>query len=212
MAVPARGRIRREPVPSQPQSIDGNMEMTTARTWRGRVFIGTIIDGKIARDDGTLDWLTDLPARRHNVNAAIEHPALIWSTFIEKIDAIVMGRATYETVAGFDQWPFEGMQVVVLTTRGQIDDPRVRVAGSVEDASRLLEILGVQDVYIDGGRTIQAFLRADLVDEITISVAPIVLGAGRSLLGVLDAELQLVVQGSHATDDGLVRTTYEVVR
>ncbi len=188
------------------------MEMTTARTWRGRVFIGTSVDGKIARDDGTLDWLTDLPARRHNVNAAIEHPALIWDTFIEKIDAIVMGRATYETVIGFDQWPFDGMQVVVLTTRGQLDDPRVRVAGSVEGATRLLETLGVQDVYIDGGRTIQAFLRADLVDEITISVAPIVLGAGRSLFGVLETELQLVVRGSHATDDGLVRTTYEVVR
>ena len=152
--------------------------MTAARTWRGRVFIGTSLDGKIARDDGTLDWLIDLPARGHNVNAVIEHPALIWNTFIEKVDAIVMGRATYETVIGFDEWPFEGMQVVVLTTRGQIDDPRVRVAGSVEDARRVLDALGVQDVYIDGGRTIQAFLRADLVDELTISVAPVVLGAG----------------------------------
>lgn len=186
--------------------------MSMARTWRGRVFIGTSVDGKIARDDGTLDWLTDLPARHHNINAAIEHPALVWNTFIGKIDAIVMGRATYETVNGFDQWPFEGMQVVVLTTRGQLGDPRVQVAGSVEEASRLLDVLGVQDVYIDGGRTIQAFLRADLVDELTISVAPVVLGAGRSLFGELDAELQLVVRGSHATDDGLVRTTYEVVR
>ncbi|PZT10331.1 dihydrofolate reductase family protein [Stenotrophomonas maltophilia] len=86
-----------------------------------------------------------------------------------------MVRTTYETVIGFEEWPFEGMQVVVLATRSQIDDPRVRVAGSVEDASRLLDALGAQDVYIDGGRTIQAFLRADLVDELTISVAPIVL-------------------------------------
>ncbi len=58
--------------------------MSMARTWRGRVFIGTSVGGKIARDDGTLDWLTDLPARHHNINAAIEHPALIWDTFIEK--------------------------------------------------------------------------------------------------------------------------------
>lgn len=100
----------------------------------------------------------------------------------------------------------------MLTTCGHIDDPRVRVAGSAEDARRLVDALGVQDVYIDGGRTIQAFLRADLVDELTISVAPVVLGAGRSLFGELDTELQLVVRGSHATDDGLVRTTYEVVR
>ncbi len=69
----------------------------------------------------------------------------------------------------------------------------MRSGGTVEEASRLLEALGVQDVYIDGGRTIQAFMRADLVDEITIPVAPTVLGAGRSLFGGLETELQLVV-------------------
>lgn len=186
--------------------------MTIDRTWRGRVFIGSSVDGKIARDDGSLDWLTDLPARRHKVNAAVEHPALIWDTFFETIDAIVMGRATYESVSGFAEWPFEGTPVVVLTTRGQIDDQRVRVAGSVGEACRFLNGLGVQNVYIDGGRTIQAFLRADLVDELTISIAPVVLGAGRPLFGVLDSELHLVVRGSHSTDDGLIRITYDVVR
>ncbi|MFB5856837.1 dihydrofolate reductase family protein [Stenotrophomonas maltophilia] len=72
--------------------------------------------------------------------------------------------------------------------------------------------MGAQDVYIDGGRAIQAFLRADLVDGLTISVAPIVIGAGRPLCGGMEAELQLVVRGSHATDGGPVRTNYDVVR
>jgi dihydrofolate reductase len=184
----------------------------TSRTWRGRVFIGTSVDGRIARDDGTLEWLTDLPARGHDVDASPGRRALEWETFFPSVDAIVMGRATYDSVLGFGEWPFEGRHVVVLTTRDDVDDPRVRTAASIDDAVRALEQLGARDVYVDGGRTIQGFLREDLVDEITISVAPVVLGAGRSLFGALDADLHLVVRGSHASADGLVRTTYEVVR
>ncbi|WZH35597.1 MAG: dihydrofolate reductase family protein [Microbacterium enclense] len=184
----------------------------TMRTWRGRVFIGTSVDGKIAREDGTLDWLTNLPTTGHTVDESNAHPALIWETFYDTVDAIVMGRATYDTVLRFDTWPFDGTHVIVLTTGGTIDDPRVRAAASVDDASRLLGSLDVREVYIDGGQTIQAFLRADLVDELTISTAPIVLGSGRSLFGTLDTELRLTVRGNHATDNGLIRTTYDVVR
>lgn len=184
----------------------------TARSWRGRVFIGVSADGMIAREDGTLDWLTDLPDRVHEVDGAPARPALVWETFFETVDAIVMGRSTYDSVLGFGAWPFEGVAVIVLTTRGEIDDPRIRTAASIEDATRQLEALGAREVYVDGGRTIQSFLRAGLVDELTISVAPIVLGGGRPLFGALDADVQLVVRGSHATPDGLVRTTYDVVR
>lgn len=183
----------------------------TSRTWRGRVFIGTSVDGKIARADGTLEWLTNLPTRKHDVDPAGEHPALVWETFYETVDAIVMGRATYDSVLGFGEWPFEGRLVIVLTTRDDIDDPRVRTTASIENTARLLSELDAREVYIDGGRTIQSFLRAGLVDEITISVAPIVLGSGRPLFGPLDTDVQLTVRGSHATDDGLVRTTYDVV-
>lgn len=183
----------------------------TSRTWRGRVFIGTSADGKIAREDGTLEWLTDPPARHHDVATSTDRPALVWETFFETVDAIVMGRATYDSVRGFGEWPFDGRHVLVLTTRADIEDTRVRTAPSIEDATRLLDELDVRDVYIDGGRTIQSFLRAGLVDELTLSVAPIILGSGRSLFGELDADVLLTVRGSHATDDGLVRTTYDVV-
>ena len=184
----------------------------TPRPWRGRVFIGTSADGRIARDDGSLEWLTDLPSRAHDVDRDPARPALVWETFFAEVDAIVMGRATYDSVLGFGEWPFDGRHVVVLTTRDDLDDPRIRTASSVDDAVRVLGELGARDVYVDGGRTIRAFLRADLIDELTISVAPVVLGAGRPLFGELAADLHLVVRGSHATDDGLVRTTYDVVR
>ena len=81
---------------------------------------------------------------------------------------------------------------------------------SLEGATRRLDEVGAREVYIDGGRTIQAFLGAGLIDELTVSVAPILLGGGRRLFGDLDGDLRLIVLGTHATDDGLVRTTYEV--
>ncbi|WP_271984084.1 dihydrofolate reductase family protein [Pseudoclavibacter terrae] len=181
-----------------------------SRTWRGRVFIGVSADGKIAREDGTLDWLTDPSPRPHAVSGNSDRPALVWETFSPTIDTIVMGRATYESVLGFDGWPFDGKRVIVLTSRTAVEDARVTRAESVDEATRLLGEGGAAEVYIDGGRTIQSFLRAGLVDEITLSVAPIILGAGRSLFGTLDADVLLTVRGSHATEDGLVRTTYDV--
>lgn len=183
----------------------------TSRTWRGRVFIGTSADGKIARENGDIEWLTDLPSRHHDVAGEHGPAALVWETFFAGIDAIVMGRATYDSVLGFGEWPFDGRHVIVLTTRSDISDPRVRTASSIDDATRQLNALEAREVYVDGGRTIQSFLRAGLIDELTLSVAPIILGGGRSLFGELDADVHLRIRGSHATADGLVRTTYDVV-
>lgn len=183
--------------------------MTTDRTWRGCVFIGTSLDGYIARPDGDLDWLTDPAPRPHTANAT-ENPALVWETFFPTVDTLVMGRATFDTAARFDPWPFEGKNVIVLSTT--IDpDQQVRVARSVDEARDLLAACGARRVYVDGGRTIQAFLRAGLVDEITVSIAPILLGRGSRLFGDLDEDVLLVLRGHHSThQDGLVRVTYDV--
>lgn len=183
--------------------------MTINRTWRGCVFIGVSLDGYIAKPDGDISWLTDPVAREHAA-AATSRPALEWETFYAGIDALVMGRSTYETVAGFDQWPFEGTSVIVLSTTLSRDD-RVQIARSVGEVVELLTNLGATRVYIDGGRTIQTFLAAGLVDEITVSIAPILLGRGRKLFGDLDADVHLTLRGHHATSgDGLVRVTYDV--
>ena len=184
----------------------------TARQWRGRVFIGTSLDGRIAREDGSLEWLTDLPVGGHTVSEPGSHPALMWEEFFPVIDAIVMGRSTYETVAAFDEWPFDGKHAIVMSTRGDIGDERVRTASSVEDACAQLDDVGAREVYVDGGRAIQSFLNAGLIDELTISVAPVLLGGGRPLFDVLGTEVRLTVRGSHASEEGLVRTTDDVVR
>lgn len=183
--------------------------MTLDRKWQGCVFIGTSLDGYIAKPDGDLTWLTD-PTPHQHVAESTAHPALTWETFFPGIDTLVMGRSTYETVLNFDAWPFDGKRVIVLSTTVPGDE-RVRVVRSVQQASELLSKETAGRVYVDGGRTIQSFLAAGLIDEITVSMAPVLLGRGKRLFGELDQDVVLTLRGHHATaDDGLLRATYSV--
>jgi dihydrofolate reductase len=185
--------------------------MTDDRSWRGCVFIGTSLDGFIARPDGDLAWLTD-PSLRPHITETTAHPARTWETFFPTIDTLVMGRSTYETVFGFDPWPFVGKRVIVLSTTIKADtDNRVEVARSVQDAAGMLEGASTRRVYIDGGQTIQAFLRAGLIDELTVSIAPVLIGQGQRLFGELPGDVVLTLRGHHSSaGDGLVRVTYDV--
>jgi dihydrofolate reductase len=136
--------------------------MTTDRTWQGCVFIGVSLDGYIAGPDGDLTWLTD-PAPRPHTTDSTPHPALVWETFFPTVDTLVMGRSTYETVLGFDSWPFDGKRVIVISTTLPSND-QVHVVRSTHEAHQLLEVEGAGRVYVDGGRTIQGFLAAGLID------------------------------------------------
>ncbi|MBZ4487478.1 dihydrofolate reductase family protein [Microbacterium sp. cx-55] len=185
--------------------------MTEERTWRGCVFIGTSLDGYIAGPDGDLAWLTDPEPREHRTEEGT-HPALVWETFFPSVDALVIGRATYDTVSGFDEWPFEGKNVIVLSTTLDASD-HAQIVRSVDEASAALSRIDAERVYVDGGRTIQSFLSAGLVDEITVSIAPVLLGRGTRLFGELDRDVLLPLRGHHSTaGDGLVRVTYDVAR
>lgn len=183
--------------------------MNTDRTWQGCVFIGTSLDGYIAKPDGDLAWLTDPSPRPHTTDSTA-HPDLVWETFFPMVDTLVMGRSTYEAVLGFDSWPFEEKRVIVLSTTLE-SSHHVHIVRSVQEAHKLLDAEGATRVYIDGGRTIQAFLAAGLVDEITVSIAPVLLGRGHRLFGDLDRDVLLTLRGHHSTrDDGLLRVTYDV--
>lgn len=187
------------------------MDTTMTRTWRGCVFIGTSLDGYIAKPDGDLSWLTAPEPRDHAADEG-GHPALVWETFFPTVDTLVMGRTTYDTVSGFEEWPFEGKTVIVLSTTLDASD-RAQVVRSVDEASDFLARVGAERVYVDGGRTIQSFLSAGLVDEITVSMAPVLLGRGSRLFGDLDRDVLLTLRGHHSTaGDGLVRATYDVAR
>lgn len=185
--------------------------MKRQRTWTGRVFIGASLDGYIARPDGNIDWLTDpTPGPSHaTINSSTEVEG--WDTFFPSVDHLVMGRGTYEKVLTFDGWPYDGKQVIVMSTTLETDDSRITIARTLEDAVHHLDGAAAEQVYVDGGQVIQAFLRADLIDEISIGWAPVLIGSGLSLFGLLETDVQLSLVASNA-GGGMVNATYRVHR
>jgi dihydrofolate reductase len=190
----------------------GGMGITHSRDWTGRVFIGASLDGFIARPDGDIDWLTEpAPGPRHTSVTSSTQTAG-WDTFFPSVDHLVMGRGTYEKVLAFSEWPYGGKGVIVLSTSLNSDDDRVTIVRSVDDAVRQLAESQAGQVYVDGGKVIQTFLRENLIDEITIGWAPVLIGRGLPLFGFLDRDIQLSLVASNASDGGMVHATYVVHR
>jgi dihydrofolate reductase len=137
------------------------------------VFVGTSIDGFIAEANGGLDFLKPFEGEEHG-----------YDDFFRSIDTLVVGRATYQTVLGFEAWPYKGKRVVVLTHRPlQPKYGETTHQGELAPLFIRLAAEGARHVYLDGGVAIRQGLRERLVDEMTISTVPITLGAGRPLFG-----------------------------
>ncbi len=173
------------------------------------VFIATSLDGYIARENGDLDWLD---VANKMVPAGEDCG---YESFMSSVDVLVMGRLSYEKVLSFGEWPYKDKRVIVLS-RQPIKFP-TNLHNLVEYSSNSPEELcgrlsknGVNRIYIDGGITIQRFLIAGLIDEITITVIPVVLGAGKSLFGSLEKEILLKHIATTSYEFGFVQTTYEV--
>ena len=169
------------------------------------VFIGTSVDGFIARPNGDLDFLPAGGGEPHGYNE-----------FMASVDALVIGRKTFETVLAFPEWPYGDKRVVVLSSRG-LDFSTVRggvveqMAGAPEAIVAKLAASGVKHIYVDGGITIQRFLRASLVQHLTITRAPVLIGEGIPLFGAIPRDLRLRHVATQYYPSGLVKSEYEVV-
>jgi dihydrofolate reductase len=173
------------------------------------VFIATSLDGFIARPDGTLDWLMQAQA------SAPPGEDFGYAAFMAGIDALVMGRKSFETVLGFTPWPYAGTPVHVMTRQPALAVPealRASVHVRHEPPAALLAALageGVQRVYLDGGELIQAFLQADLVDRVTVTTVPVLIGQGRRLFGPLPGDRRWTLESvRHWNDCGFVQTRW----
>jgi len=173
------------------------------------VFIATSLDGFIARSGGELDWL-------EAANATVpEGEDCGYHAFMDSVDVLIMGRKTYEHVLSFGQWPYGDKPVIVLSTRniGFPDRLAQTVSCSSESPGELHQRLsddGVQRIYVDGGHTIHRFLADGLIDDLTITVIPVILGGGISLFGNLEQSVSLRHITTTAYDFGFVQSTYEV--
>jgi dihydrofolate reductase len=169
------------------------------------VFIGTSVDGFIARLNGDLDFLPADGGEPHG-----------YAEFMASVDALVIGRKTFETVLAFPAWPYGDKRVVVLSNR-PLDLSAVRegiveqMAGPPAEIVAKLAASGAQHLYIDGGITIQGFLRAGLVQRLIITRVPVLIGEGIPLFGALPRDLRLRHIATKHYPSGLVKSEYHVV-
>jgi dihydrofolate reductase len=170
------------------------------------VFIATSLDGYIARPDGGLDWLAAFQGEGDNG----------YGDFISGIDAIVMGRGTYQTVLGFGEWPY-ALPVVVMSRTLDPDDLPSALQGKVEITADSPEALarrlgerGPRRIYVDGGQVVQSFLSAGLVTDMAIFRMPVLLGKGIPLFGPLGQDIRLETVSAIVLPTGAVRTDYRV--
>ena len=167
------------------------------------VFIATSLDGFIARANGDLDWLPADGGEPHG-----------YDEFIATVDTLVIGRKTYETVLGFPDWPYGARQVVVLSTQTLAPPPAgaavEKMSGPPAKIAAQLAAAGVQHAYLDGGITIQGFLRAGLIQRIIITRIPVLLGDGIPLFGSLPRDIILKHVATRQFESGLVQSEYLV--
>jgi dihydrofolate reductase len=171
----------------------------------GHVFIGVSLDGFIARPDGDLAWLTerDLPFEETG-----------YEEFTAGIDALIMGRSTYEIVAAMEEW-FYTKPVFVLSTTldpSTIERDDVSVHRSIDAVLAAFAEAGFTDAYVDGGATIQNFLRLGLIDSLILSYAPVLIGTGSRLFGELVTDVDLEFVYTKPLPAGFVQTKYLVRR
>jgi dihydrofolate reductase len=175
---------------------------------RASVFVGTSVDGFIARPDGAFDFLT--------TGSDADGASNGFDAFLATVDVIVMGRNTYEVVLPMPAWPYGTTPLVVLSHRPLPPAPSgvavQPMAGTPAEIFEALASRGHQHAYVDGGETIQSFLRAGLIDHLTVTAVPVLIGSGISLFGALERDVRLTHVATRTLAGGAVQSEYDVVR
>ncbi|MEH6745288.1 MAG: dihydrofolate reductase family protein [Maribacter arcticus] len=173
---------------------------------KNSVFIARSLDGYIADKNGGIDWLHSIPNPDNDDMGYVE--------FNKEIDALVMGRTTFETVLGFDvDWPYNKPVFVLSNTLKEIPEALKNKAFLVK--GKLTEILveihekGFNRLYVDGGTTIRNFLKEDLIDEMVITTIPVLLGGGSSLFAELPNELKFELIGTKTYLNQITQNHYK---
>lgn len=176
---------------------------------KATVFIATSLDGFIARPDGAIDWLP--------TGADTKFEDYGYAELMRSVDALVMGRKTFETVRGFGgEWPYGSKPVVVLSSR-RVEIPKELaktvsyMSGNINAIREHLATRDVKHIYVDGGVTIQRFLNAGAIDRLIITRIPVLIGEGIPLFGKLEkGDIPLAHIGTRTYPSGLVQSEYAV--
>jgi dihydrofolate reductase len=169
------------------------------------VFVGTSLDGFIARRNGDFDFLPEGGGEPHGYNE-----------FMASVDALLLGRNTFEKVLTFDEWPYGDKRVVVLSSH-PVDLTTVRggvveqMAGTPAEIVSRLAASGAHHLYVDGGITVQRFLQAGLVQRLIITRVPVLIGEGIPLFGAVPRDIRLRHVATQQYPTGLVKSEYAVI-
>jgi dihydrofolate reductase len=169
------------------------------------VFVGASVDGFIARVDGGLDWLPEGGGEPHG-----------YDEFIASVDTIVIGRNTFEIVLAFGSWPYAADKRVVVLSSRPIDVSAAggvveHMSGTPAEIVARLAASGARHLYIDGGITVQRFLKAGLIQRLIVTRVPVLIGEGIPLFGAVPTDIRLNHVRTRTFPSGLVQTEYEVV-
>lgn len=187
-----------------PDCYKGKLLMTQKDRTKISIYIAMSLDGYIARKDGSLDWLEYGHTGDEDYG---------FKKFINRIDALVLGRKTYEVISGFDEWPYKDKRVIVLSnTLSQVRKEAELFCGQVTDLASRLHAEGIKHVWVDGGITVSKFLEAGLVDDLTLSVIAVVLGSGIPLFSTMGREHKCHLISTQSYPNGLVQLKYEVIK
>lgn len=168
------------------------------------IYIAQSLDGFIADKDGGIDWLNEIPRP--------EGDDFGFAEFISNIDAILMGRNTFEVVLSFGFWPYEKPVFVLSHSLSEVpthlQEKSKIIHGDLQNVIRQLNDQGYQKLYIDGGKLIQSSLKENLIDELIITTVPILLGEGIPLFTSLQQPIKLTHKETKVFSNGLTMSHY----
>ncbi|WP_024769352.1 dihydrofolate reductase family protein [Aquimarina macrocephali] len=174
----------------------------------GYVFMASSLDGFVARQDNSLDWL---------MKYGIDENDNSFEKFTKNMDVLVMGSGTYKTVLGFGQWPYKMPVYVMSRTLTQENVPeslQASVTINSLDPKKLMQFLyeeGLRKVYVDGGKLVQSFISNGLVSEITLTQIPILIGKGKRLFGEIESDIDLELMSCKPMKFGFIQNHYKVL-
>jgi dihydrofolate reductase len=179
-------------------------------------YIATSADGFIATKDGSVDWLH---SAGNGKALAEEHADMGFNAYLASVDCMIMGRKTLETISDMnlndELWPYGDLRIIVLSST--LSSPPANMKDKIElfsgDLTQLiasLEEQSHQHAYIDGGTTIQAFMQLNLLNEITITKAPVLLGEGIPLFGKINTPVKLDHAESATFENDFVQLKYRL--
>jgi dihydrofolate reductase len=186
------------------------------------IFIAPSVDGYIATEDGGVQWLETVGkdvSEKKMSSDLMKHFNMSFPNYMKSIDCMIIGRKLMEVLSNFnlttEQWPYGNTRIIALSNTIKESPSNLKnkvemYSGSISELIIKLEQDGYKHAYIDGGTTITTFLNLQLINEITLTLAPVLLGSGMPLFGKLSKQINLEDAQATAFPNNFIEIKYKV--